>query len=48
VHILDIHMSENALDTRDIIAAQKYLDDVAAAKKQQDLKKAQQQAAPSL
>jgi hypothetical protein len=48
VHILDIHMSENALDTRDIIAAQKYLDGVATAKKQQDLKKAQQQAAPSL
>jgi hypothetical protein len=48
VHILDIHMSENALDTRDMIAAQQYLDGAAAGKKQQELKKAQQQAAPKL
>jgi len=48
VHIIDIHMSENALDTRDVIAAQQYLDGVAAGQKQQQLKKAQQQAAPKL
>jgi hypothetical protein len=48
VHILDLQMSDNALDTRDIIAAQQYLDGVAVAKKQLELKKAQQQAAPKL
>jgi hypothetical protein len=48
VHIIDIQMSDNALDTRDVIAAQQYLDLAAAAKKQSDLKKAQQQAAPKL
>jgi hypothetical protein len=48
VHIIDIQMSENALDTRDVIAAQQYLDGVAAGQKQQELKHAQQQAAPKL
>ncbi len=48
VHIVDIQMSENALDTRDVIAAQQYLDGAAAAKKQQELKNAQKQAAPTL
>ena len=48
VHIVDVQMSENALDTRDVIAAQQYLDDVAARQKQQELKNAQQQAAPKL
>jgi len=48
VHILDMYMSENALDTRDMIAAQQYLDGVAAGQKQQQLKKAQQQGAPTL
>ncbi len=43
-----VYMSENDLDTRDVIAAQQYLDSVAAAKKQQELKNAQQQAAPKL
>jgi len=48
VHIIDIQMSENALDTRDVIAAQRYLDGVATGQKQQELKNAQQQAAPKL
>jgi hypothetical protein len=48
VHIVDIQMSENALDTRDVIAAQQYLDGVAAGQKQQDLKNAQKQDAPKL
>jgi hypothetical protein len=48
VHIVDIQMSENALDTRDVIAAQQYLDGAAARQKQQELKNAQQQAAPKL
>jgi len=40
VHIIDIHMSENALDTRYVIAGQQYLDGVAAGQKQQQLKNA--------
>jgi hypothetical protein len=48
VHIIDIQMSENALDTRDVIAAQQYLDGVATGQKQQELKHAQQQGAPKL
>jgi hypothetical protein len=48
VHIIDIQMTENALDTRDVIAAQQYLDGVASGQKQQQLKNAQQQSAPKL
>ena len=48
VHIIDIQMSENALDTRDVIAAQQYLDGVANGQKQQELKHAQQQGVPKL
>jgi hypothetical protein len=48
VRIISIHMSENDLDTRDVIAAQQYLDGIAAAKKQQEMKNAQQQSAPKL
>jgi len=48
VHIIDIQMSENALDTRDVIAAQQYLVGVAPGQKQRELKNAQQQAAPKL
>ena len=48
VHILDMHMSDNAMDTRDVIAAQQYLDGMASGQKQQQLKNAQQQSAPTL
>lgn len=48
VHIIDIQMSENAFDTRAVIAAQQYLDGLAAGQKQKDLKNAQQQHAPKL
>lgn len=45
---MEIKMSENAEDTRDVIAGQQYLDSVAAAQKQQQLNNAKKQAAPSL
>lgn len=48
MHLVNIYVSENDLDTRDVIAAQQYLDGVSAAEKQRELKNAQQQAAPTL
>jgi len=48
VRIMAFHMSDNDLDTRDVIAGQQYLDGLAAARKQQQLKSAQQQSAPTL
>jgi hypothetical protein len=48
MHLVNIYVSENDLDTRDVIAAQQYLDGVAAAEKERELKNAQQQAAPKL
>ncbi len=46
VQTLSIKMSENSEDTRDVFAEEQYLDHVAEAQNQQQLKKAQQQAAP--
>lgn len=45
---LHIYMSENDLDTRDAIASQQYLDGIAAAQKQQQIKHDQQIGAPKL
>ena len=46
VQYLDIKISDNSEVTRDAIAEQQYLDMVAAGQQQDQLKKAQQQAAP--
>jgi hypothetical protein len=43
-----VFVSENDLDTCDAIASQQYLDNIAAAQKQQQMKNAQQVAAPKL
>ena len=48
VTILDIKVSENSEDTRAIIATQRFLDNIAAGQQRQQIKNAQQQAAPKL
>jgi hypothetical protein len=45
---MQVTISENSEDTRDVIAGQQYLDNVANGQSQQQMKNAQQQAAPKL